>query len=92
MSDDLKLRRDMDRASQAKALLDNPMLTEAFATYEADLMKVWFQTKVAASDERERIWWAVQAARAARNALVSVVSNGRLAQAQIDALAGRRAA
>ncbi|MDO8597519.1 MAG: hypothetical protein Q7R45_12960 [Sulfuricaulis sp.] len=90
MSDEFRLRKATERATQAQALADNPLLKEAFEVYERDMLKLWAETAVAATDERERIWLAIKVARMVRGHLFTVMSNGRLASAELTQMLGRK--
>jgi CRISPR/Cas system-associated protein Csm6 len=83
MSDD-KIQADISRAARARALLEDPLLVEAFATLDKDLIDRWRVT--ANAEDRDRVWQAVQIAEKVRHMLGLVIANGRLAQAELDKL------
>jgi hypothetical protein len=83
-----KLHRDIVRGAQAKALIDNELLAEAFARLDADYIAAWRATP--ATDARERLWQATQIVGKVRDHLTAVLSNGKLAQRQLDELAARK--
>ena len=88
MTDD-KLHRDIVRGAQAKALIDNELLAEAFARLDADYIAAWRATPARDTDARERLWQATQIVGLVRDHLIAVLSNGKLAQRQLDELAAR---
>jgi hypothetical protein len=90
MTDD-KLTSDTVRGAQAKALLDNELLAEAFARLDADYIAAWRATPVRDTDARERLWQATQIVGKVRDHLTAVLNNGKLAQRQLDELAAREA-
>jgi hypothetical protein len=90
MTDD-KLHRDSVRGAQAKALIDNELLAEAFARLDADYIAAWRATPARDTDARERLWQATQIVGKVRDHLTSVLNNGKLAQRQLDELAAREA-
>jgi hypothetical protein len=90
MSED-KLHRDIVRGARAKALIDNELLAEAFARLDADYIAAWRTTPARDTDARERLWQATQIVGKVRDHLTAVLSNGKLAQRQLDDLAERQA-
>lgn len=88
MTDNLDL--DVSRGNQARALLDNPILTECFETLRAEYLKAWEATGARDTDARERLWQAVQIVGKVRTHLNGVVSGGKLAQREIDDMAGKK--
>jgi hypothetical protein len=84
MSDEFALNRDINRAAQAQALLDNDLIKEAFATLEADYIAAWRETSARDTDARERLWQALQLVGKVRGHLAGVVAGGRFAQAELD--------
>lgn len=55
MTDD-KIERAIQVGRAAKQLLETPILMQAFAEVEADLIKAWKDTRAASVDERERLY------------------------------------
>lgn len=89
MSED-KLETAITRGVRAEALLKNELLAEAFARLEADYTQAWRLTAARDTEARERLWQAVQVVGKARDHLVSVASNGKLAKRELDQLVERR--
>lgn len=87
MSDDDKLRRDATRGARMHAILEDDLVKDAFIKLELEYTNAW-KNRTGPDDieGRERIWHHVQALSNLRSHLMSVVSNGRLAQAEIDRL------
>jgi hypothetical protein len=90
MADDIALARARERAARADALMRDELLTEAFATLDRDYTKAWRETAARDTDARERLWQAVQVVAKVRDHLGHVLTNGRLAQRELDGLAARR--
>jgi hypothetical protein len=90
--DEHKLIRDSARAARAKALLEDELLNEAFATYEGELMKAWRETGTAQAEthKRERLWLAVNLLGKIREHLFKVVENGKVAKAHLAQIEGKR--
>lgn len=87
--DELSLRRDADRAAKAKALLESDLLAESFATLRAEYIKAWEATSPRDQDARERLWTATTVLTKVRGHLDSVISNGKIAMAQLADLEAR---
>ena len=81
-----KLQRDVARAAQAKALLENELVAEAFARLDADYLAAWRGSGPRDGEARERLWLAIQVLGKVREHLGLVVVNGRLAQAELNQL------
>lgn len=87
MSDEVKLSAIRSRGERARALLDNDLLNEAFASLEAFYIDAWkTNARGAGPDGRERLWQAVQVLGDVRDHLEKMVSDGHLAEAELDAL------
>lgn len=91
MSDD-KLQSAISRGQGAKALIEDELLKEALAQLERDYIDAWRQSRARDTDCRERLWQAVNIVGKVRDHLVTALSNGKLAQRQLDELAEREAA
>ena len=92
MTDELKLRKDLESAARAQRLLEDDTFKSAFEKLEADYIAVWRQTPARDTDARERLWQAVNILGKVRDHLGSVVANGAVAKRELDDLAhaGRR--
>ncbi len=78
------------RANEAKELLENPLLEEAFAQMEAAYLADWRSSGLADLEERERVWLAIKVLEEVKRHLRVVVENGVIAKRDIDRIAGRR--
>lgn len=88
MSDELKLRKDAERAARATRLIDDPLLTEIFTGLEAEYVDFWRgKTAIADVDGRERLWQAVQIIGKVRNQLKTIAADGRMAERELQKLA-----
>ena len=86
-----KLLIDRDRGQKAKALLDNPLLKEAFESIEAELIEAWKtngasmtqpddrMTRQLGPEGRERAWQSYQMLMKVKAHLERVVLNGKTA-------------
>ncbi|WP_027566650.1 hypothetical protein [Bradyrhizobium sp. URHA0013] len=87
MSDEIALERAAARAVRAEALLDDEILNEAFDTLEKSYIVAWRATTVDDAAGREKLFLAINIVGKVRDHLAGVVANGRLAQAELKALA-----
>lgn len=76
------LHRERLRGEQARSLLADPLLEEAFATIEANLRDTWAATADDAVAERERLWLMLKLLGRLRGHLTEIVETGRLAERQ----------
>lgn len=81
---------DARKGQEAKDLLENPILVEAFAILEREYLKAWRQSKPADQEERERLWLAVGILEELQRHLRVVVENGVMAKRDIDKISGRK--
>lgn len=84
-----KVRESMERGEKAAALLRNELLQEAFERLEKDFMQAWKHSSVEDSQNRERLYMLCQNLSALRGYLEGVVTDGKLAKAQLDELQNR---
>jgi predicted metal-dependent hydrolase len=87
---ELRLNADIARRARAQALMENELLQEAFARLEDRYLAEWRVTQFRDTDARERLWQAVNVLRKVKDHLGKIVSDGKLAQHEIDQLAQRR--
>lgn len=85
MSDD-RLHSDITRASHAEALLKDELLIEIIADLEAEYIKALFLTHIDDKQARETLFLAVNAVRKIPSHLHSIVSNGKIANAELKEL------
>jgi len=87
MSDEDKLAIAQGRAAQARDLLDNEILTDAFKTLEESYTAAWRNTHVDEAQAREKLFLAVNIVGKVRDHLVAVLNNGKLAAAELKLIA-----
>jgi predicted DNA-binding protein len=90
MSDEQRLSAAIARQARAQALMDNELLQEAFARLEDRYLAEWRISQLRDSDARERLWQAVNVLGKVKGHLAKIVSDGKLAQREIDQLAQKR--
>ncbi len=86
MTDEWKLRKDMDRAARAQVLLRDEMLTEAFDVLRAEYLQAWEETGALETVERERLHLGVIVLSKVRRHLERVVESGELAGHELSIL------
>ncbi len=90
MTDELALNKAAERGARAQRLLDDDLLKDAFVTLDRDYTKAWRETAARDTDARERLWQAVQVVAKVRDHLTHLVNGGKLAQREMNEIAGRR--
>lgn len=85
--DEFKLRRDAEKASRAKNLLDSELLQEAFKTLENAYVGAWRTTSADNTIGREKLFLAINVVGKVKEHLDQIVTNGKLATAELAALA-----
>jgi len=78
--DELKLRRQTERAARAQALVEDPMFQEAFAILERDIVKAWKETQASDSPLRERHHALMSAVTLLKSNLQNIINDGKVAQ------------
>jgi hypothetical protein len=79
-----KAREAVARADKAEALLRNELLTEAFDYLEQQFIQAWRSSGIGEAEDRERIYQLSQNLEALKGYFQTVISDGKMAQSQID--------
>ena len=87
MSDGNRLNQAAAKALRAQELLDNELLGEAFEGLETTYTAAWRATAIDDVSGREKLFLAVNIVGKVRDHLTAIVSNGKLAQAELKGLA-----
>lgn len=74
------LEQERSRGSQAKALLENPLIVEAFSVMDAEIMQAWENSPARDSEGRERLFQMLLLARRVKRHFESVVETGKMAE------------
>jgi hypothetical protein len=82
----MTLEEERRRGEQARRLLDDPLLKEAFQNVETALREAWAATADDAAAERERLWLMLKLLGRVRGDLMEVLETGRLAERQLAAI------
>jgi hypothetical protein len=73
------------KAAQARQLLDNPAMTDAFAKLDAMLVQAWRDARTTA--DREEIWFRLQGLTALQSEIGAAASGGAVAAYNTRSLA-----
>jgi len=87
MSDGNRLGQAAANAARAQELLDNELLTEAFTGLESNYIAAWRATTIDDIAAREKLFLAINIVGKVRDHLTTIVTNGKLAQAELKELA-----
>ena len=87
MTDEIKLTMDTQRAARASILLSDPMLVEAFTLLERAYIERWRATHIDDDKGREKLFVAVNVVGKVMDHLNHIISNGKMAAAELDNLA-----
>jgi hypothetical protein len=87
VTDEFQLHQTSQRGDEAKALLESPLLTEAFAKLKAGYLEQLMDTNVLQSDIRDKCWMAARVVDVVKDHLIKVINNGVVAKSDLDQLA-----
>jgi protein involved in temperature-dependent protein secretion len=86
---DPQLLREISRGEQAKRLLDNPLLQEAFTTIRASLHEKFAASPAADREAREEIYRLLKVTGELERHLKTALETGKLAETQRESLLSR---
>jgi len=81
------LSRAAAKAARAQSLLANELLVEAFKGLEDAYTAAWRATTIEDVMGREKLFLAINVVGKVRDHLTAIVSNGKIAQAELKELA-----
>ena len=87
MIDEDKLSQAASKAVRARQLLENELLAEAFKGLEDAYTTAWRATTIDDISGREKLFLAINIVGKVRDHLTGIVTNGKLAQAELKQLA-----
>jgi hypothetical protein len=87
MTDESKLDQAVARALRAQELLDDDLLSEAFTGLENGYTAAWRSTTIDDVGAREKLFLAINIVGKVRDHLTAILTNGKLAQAELRELA-----
>ncbi len=83
---EIKLGEAAAKAVRAQDLLDNELLSEAFKGLEDNYTAAWRATGIDDVAAREKLFLAINIVGKVRDHLTAIVTNGKLAQAELKDL------
>lgn len=86
MTDELALQRAVNRAQEARTILESPVLIDAFKGLEDRYTAAWRATTIEDVNGREKLFLAINVIGKVRDHLISIVSGGSIAEAEIKQL------
>lgn len=87
--DEGKRREEQNRGERAKALMRDPLFTEAFDVLEEKYIGQWKDSS-SSLDERETLFQMYQALMVVRGHLIEVIETGDLAKLELSSTRFRR--
>jgi hypothetical protein len=82
--------QEAQRGQDAKRLLDDPLLKEAFDAIEQEFVDQWKKAPVRDVEGREKLWLMLQLLNKVHSHLEAVMASGRLAEATLAQRLKRR--
>ena len=83
----MDMQQDIDRAEQARSIIDHPLFAEAFDELEMAYIEAWRSSSQNEQDNRERLYVALNLLGAVKLHLESVIAGGALARADLEMIA-----
>jgi hypothetical protein len=83
---------EVARGLRARAILEDPLVGEAFAAIERECLAEWRRAPARDVEGRERLWLMLKMAERLRAHFESLIDNGRLAGERVAELAKERRA
>jgi hypothetical protein len=83
---ELDIRRALDRAARARAIVEDELVVEVFARLERRLQDDWTGSAPADQDGRERAYRALRALQDFRAEFARLISDGQVAERELAAL------
>jgi hypothetical protein len=77
---------EVTRGQRARALLDDPLVDEAFAAIERECLAEWRRAPARDVEGRERLWLMLKMAERFKAHFVNLIDSGRLAGERIAQL------
>ena len=83
-------RAEMARGERAQAILEDPLVREAFAALEAECLAEWRHAPARDVEGRERLWLTLKLVERLQRHFESLVADGKLASERLAQLGRER--
>src|SRR3972149_3454959 len=87
MSEEGKLQEEISKAARAKAIMEDPLMVEAFAMLEQRLIEGLIATNPRDAIGRENAYRMIHAQRLIRDLLHAIIASGGMAAKELERLA-----
>jgi len=84
MSEEQQLHKELSRATDADAVLKNPLVQEVLDSLEKDIISAWEATPMRDVEAREKAWMYYLTVRKFRNTFINFIETGRMASMQLE--------
>jgi hypothetical protein len=84
-----RIETEILRGERAKQLLEEPLLSEAFALIELEYMKAWQDSPARDKEARETLYLSIKNLQKVRGHLLQVMDSGTMAKATLAQRAGQ---
>ena len=84
MDEDLKRREEVQRGDEARRLLEEPLLVEAFAMLRQRYIAEWESSPARDTEGREKLWLMNRLISSVENQLKQLLETGKLASIQLE--------
>ena len=74
---------DLNRATQARLLMENQMLQDALKAIESEVVEQWTACPARDTEGKEALWQLMKTAQKFRAILIGHIETGKLATAQL---------
>ena len=88
MTDETEL--EIIRGRDAQALIQHPLLVEAFEAVESEVMHQWKNSPARDEAGREKLWLSLKLLQKVRSQLESVIQTGQVAEVTLAQRLGQR--
>jgi len=89
--DEFTLRRQLDRAAKARVVLENDLVIETFAMLEERYAATWKATAARDEEGRRMCWYSWKGLELFRDEFRQMLSDGKIASAQLQFMDAERA-
>lgn len=86
MMDELKLRKQTERADHAKRVMEDEIVVEALNVIRSNLHAIWESSKHEEEKQREEAWKMLKVVNEFERYFLKVMEDGKIAQAELSLL------